>query len=180
VLVTDPNFGHLRKARAAGIPTFSGDILSEAAEHRVEFINYGTLICATDNDAYNTLVATDLSPEYGRENVFQITREKSDSTRHQLPATLGGRPFGPGEGHDALEQMVQDGWTFHVTPLSDEFTVGNWRAEHPESHVLGYIPDGGSVQFLRGEDRLKDKAKIKILSLRPPEGQTQPPADAVG
>lgn len=182
VLMTDPNFGHLRAARAAGIPTFSGDILSEAAEHRLEFINYGTLVCATDNDAYNTLVATDLAPEYGRENVFQITREKSDSARHQLPTTLGGRAFGPETAYGGLEQMLRDGWTFGLTNLTDEYDLAAWRAERPNSVVLGFVPEGGTVQLLENESGIKAGAKGQILALRSPQeapGQ-QPPADAKG
>lgn len=179
VLMTDPNFGHLRAARTAGIPTFSGDILSEAAEHRVEFINYGKLVCATDNDAYNTLVATDLAPEYGRDNVFQITREKSDSSRHQLPATLGGRPIGPEIGYRGFEDLVRDGWTFHVTQLSPEFTLSNWRDQRPDSHILGYFPQGGSIRFIGNGDDLRDMSDIRLLSMRPPEvGKSQPPSDA--
>lgn len=49
--MTDSNFRHLRRARSAGIQTFSGDSLSESAKHRLEFINYATLVMATDNDA---------------------------------------------------------------------------------------------------------------------------------
>ena len=87
----------------AGIATFSGDILSEAAEQRVELVSYATVLAATDNDAYNTLVATDLAPEFGRENVFQITREKGDRKRHQLPTTLGAtrRNWWPGSARRA-------------------------------------------------------------------------------
>lgn len=180
VLMTDPNFGHLRRARSAGIPTFSGDILSEAAEHRLEFINYGTLVAATDNDAYNTLVATDLSPEYGRENVFQIMREKSESARHQLPRTLGGQRFGPDMPYRDLENLVADGWTFRVTRLSDEFGFDAWRAEHTDSVLLGWLPDGGSIKLVRYDTEIKSAADVRLIAMRPPEERagTQPPSEA--
>ena len=55
-----------------------------------------TVIAATDNDAYNTLVATDLAPEFGRDNVYQLTRETSESARYALPPKLGGRTIGAG------------------------------------------------------------------------------------
>ena len=125
---TYPNFIRLRKARAAGIDTFSGDILSEAAEQRVELVSYATLIAATDNDAYNTLVTTDLAPEFGRENVFQVMREKSESSRHQLPRTLGGRPLGLEATHAELRDLIAQGWRFRSTRLSEEFTLEDWRA----------------------------------------------------
>ena len=139
VLMTDPNFIRLRKARAAGIDTFSGDILSEAAEQRVELVSYATLIAATDNDAYNTLVTTDLAPEFGRENVFQVMREKSESSRHQLPRTLGGRPLGLEATHAELRDLIAQGWRFRSTRLSEEFTLEDWRAESPEARLLAQI-----------------------------------------
>ena len=71
VLIADPNRARLRAARQAGVNTFYGDVLSEAAEHNLELAQYGRIIALSDNDAYNTLVTTDLGPEFGRDNIFQ-------------------------------------------------------------------------------------------------------------
>ncbi len=178
VLMTDPNFGHLRAARTAGIDTFSGDILSEAAEQRLEFVSYATLVAATDNDAYNTLVATDWAPEFGRDNVFQVMREKNDSARHQLPRTLGGRRFGPDETHAGMEQLIRDGWTFRTTRLSEEFTLEDWRAERPVAHLVARISPAGEITLIRKDEEVKPAADVRIIALRPP-GESdgdQPPA----
>lgn len=169
VLMTDPNFIRLRKARAAGIDTFSGDILSEAAEQRVELVSYATLIAATENDAYNTLVTTDLAPEFGRENVFQVMREKSESSRHQLPRTLGGRPLGLDATHTELRQLVAEGWQFRSTRLSEEFTLEDWRNESPDARLLAQITTGGEIKFMRKNEEFKGGAGIQVIALRPPE-----------
>lgn len=169
VLMTDPNFIRLRKARAAGIDTFSGDILSEAAEQRVELVSYATLIAATENDAYNTLVTTDLAPEFGRENVFQVMREKSESSRHQLPRTLGGRPLGLEATHTELRQLVADGWRFRSTHLTEEFTLEDWRAESPEARLLAQITTSGEIKFMRKNEEFKGGDGIHVIALRPPE-----------
>ena len=89
VLVTDPNRANLRHARSAGIPTFYGDILGEAAEHSVEFLEYRTVLAATDNDAYNTLVVADLGPEFGRDEVWRLARP----TENQVPPRPSAQPF---------------------------------------------------------------------------------------
>ena len=169
VLMTDPNFIRLRKARAAGIDTFSGDILSEAAEQRVELVSYATLIAATDNDAYNTLVTTDLAPEFGRENVFQVMREKSESSRHQLPRTLGGRPLGLEATHAELRDLLAQGWRFRSTRLSEEFTLEDWRAESPEARLLAQITTSGEIKFMRKNEEFKGGDGIHVIALRPPE-----------
>ena len=180
VLMADPNFGHLRAARAAGIETFSGDILSEAAEQRLELVSYSMLVAATDNDAYNTLVATDLAPEFGRDNVFQVMREKSDRARHQLPSSLGGRPFGPEQTHAKLNQLVRDGWTFRVTRLTEEFTFEDWRAKRPDTHLFARISPAGEIRLIRKDEEVKPAKDVRLVALRPPlteEASEQPPAD---
>ncbi|MGY9050525.1 MAG: cation:proton antiporter, partial [Rhodobacterales bacterium] len=136
VMIADPNHAHLRAARDAGIETFFGDILSEAAEHRLDLVRYEQIIAATDNDAYNTLVATDLAPEFGRENVFQLRRAKEQSTRHALPASLGGRAFGPDDTYISANARVFDGCEFRVTKLSEEFTLEKWRETHPNGDAV--------------------------------------------
>ncbi|MDO6589657.1 sodium:proton antiporter [Loktanella sp. D2R18] len=180
VLMTDPNFGNLRSARAAGIPTFSGDILSEAAEQRLELISYATLVAATDNDAYNTLVATDLAPEFGRDSVFQVMRAKNDSARHQLPRTLGGRKFGPEETHHGLEALIAQGWTFRVTRLTEEYTLQHWRQNRPEAHLFARIDTAGAIKLIRKDEEVKPAPDVRIIAMRPPgdEDGEQPPADS--
>jgi NhaP-type Na+/H+ or K+/H+ antiporter len=178
VLMTDPNHGHLSAARVAGIDTFSGDILSEAAEQRLELVNYATLVAATDNDAYNTLVATDLGPEFGRENVYQVTRENRSSARHQLPRTLGGRPFGANATHAEMARLVQDGWTFRVTRLSAEFSFDDWRRKRPEAKLVGRISPAGAIRLIRKDEDAKGAPDVRLLSLLPPGGDGDVPQTA--
>ncbi|RYH03241.1 sodium:proton antiporter [Salipiger sp. IMCC34102] len=180
VLMTDANFGHLRKARTAGIATFTGDILSEAAEQRLELVSYDKLLAATDNDAYNTLVATDLGPEFGRENVFQIERTRTDGARHTLPATLGGRPFGHGVTFDEWERLVKAGWTFRITRLTEEFTLAHWQEKRPRSHLVGRILPNGDFRLLHEDEEIRGIPDTRLIALRPPDpktGSVQPPAD---
>ncbi|MFZ3582651.1 cation:proton antiporter [Loktanella sp. DJP18] len=169
VLMTDPNFGHLRAARAAGISTFSGDILSEGAEQRLELISYATLLAATDNDAYNTLVATDLAPEFGRENVFQVARQKTESARHTLPATLGGRTFAQGATFEEMNRLIREGWTFRVTRLTAEFTLKDWSEKRPASHLVARILPNGDFKMVSDVADMRGIPDTRIIALRPPE-----------
>lgn len=168
VLVSDPNHGKLRSARAAGIPTFSGDILAEAAEDRLEFVSYATVLAATDNDAYNTLVSTDFGPEFGRANVAQVAREGADSHRHALPRTLVGRPIGNDQTLRDYNGLIADGWTFRVTELTDEFTYEDWRAKTPEAILMAVIGKKSEFSFVRNDaDRVAPTAGQRLISMQP-------------
>lgn len=179
VVITDPNHGHLRAARAAGIETFTGDVLSEAAEHRLEFMRFGTALTATDNDAYNTLVATELAHEMGRENVYQVTREKSDRARHQLPASLGGRRFGEANTHAELNHLIFQGWTLRMTRLTEEYTFEDWRAARPEARLLGIISASGAIKFLSSDQELKPAPDLRLITMLPPGAEPSRPPKAL-
>ncbi|WP_343082061.1 sodium:proton antiporter [Ostreiculturibacter nitratireducens] len=168
VLVTDPNHGRLYRARAAGVPTFYGDILGEAAEQSVEHLHYETLIAASDNDAYNTLVATDLAPEFGRAKVWQIARAKEGKARHALPTQLGGRSFGSGRTHSEFEALMTEGWVFRVTRLTEEFGYEDWREKRPGAILLGRLSEKGEFSFVREDKLPKFAPGMRLISLLPP------------
>ncbi len=174
VLIVDPNRAHLRAARAAGLPVFSGDILSEAAEHTLDLVPYGMVITATDNDAYNTLVATDVAPEFGRENVFQLTRAKDESRRHALPATLGGRRVSGDMTWSDANTRLREGWTFRATGLTDDFTLDDWLEKNAEALIMAETDKNGVLRLLGEGDNPRGGAGSRIIAFVPPA------ADAAG
>lgn len=159
VLVADANWWRLRAAREAGLPTFQGDILSEVAEHHIELMRYGVILAASDNDAYNTLICTDLAPEFGRDAVFQLARAK-EGGRASLPASLGGRRLASDVTYGDFAKRHAEGWTFRATKLTAEYSMDQWRAARPDAILLGYISDSGRLLFEapdadRGTDGLR-------------------------
>lgn len=176
VLITDGNRSRLRGAREAAVPSFYCDILSEAAEHGLEFMRYGKVVAATDNDAYNTLVATDLAPEFGRENVFQLKRAKQESSRHALPATLGGKPLGAGHSYFEMNRLLTEGWRFRVTRLSEEFTLEDWRAKNAGAVVLARLTSGGDLRLLAEEEEFRAPPDTRLIAMAPPEGEEAAPS----
>jgi hypothetical protein len=167
VMISDPNRSHLREAREAGLSIYTGDILSEGAEHRLDLVAYETVIAATDNDAYNTLVATDLAPEFGRENVYQLTREASDNARYALPPNLGGQSIGAGETYLELQRRMWDGWEFRQTTLSEEFTLDDWREKNPEGIPIADMGPRGTLRLLGPKDDPKDAKGTRLIAMLP-------------
>jgi len=156
VLIADRNWNHLKAVRQAHIPFFYGEVLSEVAEHHVEFNQFGYLIAATDNDAYNALVCTDFGPEIGRANVFQLARVASEEKeRHTLSFTLGGRVLFTGGGsYTEMADRIRAGWTFQITGLSEDYDFATYLAERSEDHrVLLVKRASGRLAFAsKGND----------------------------
>ncbi len=184
VLISDPDHRRLARARGAGLEVFSGDILSEVAEHNVELVAYDIVIAATDNDAYNTLVATDLGPEFGRDNVFQTARDGEERERLALPPSLGGRGLVDRLSAAEQDSRMIDGWSFGITRLTEEFRLEDWRAKRPRGLVVGQIDQQGRVAFLQPDDELRDQPGTRLLTFLPPEDGPEaarhPPAPPEG
>ncbi|WP_323783080.1 cation:proton antiporter [Thalassovita sp.] len=178
VLLTDPNRSHLRTARQLGLSTFFGDVLSEAAEHNLELAQYARLVALTDNDAYNTLVTTDLAPEYGRDNVFQLARAKEGQARHALPATLGGRVFAQGRSFDELQALTRAGWEFRSTTLSEEYDFEQWRVERPDALLVTAIYPKGELRFPREDSSLKGGDGVRLIYFAPPKPKQKAQSEA--
>lgn len=175
VLVADPNRDHLRGARGAGLATYYGDILGESAESHVAFLAYDSLLAASDNDAYNTLVATDLAPEFGRDAIWQIARHREDAPRHALPSQLGGQGIAGGLTFDQLADRIEAGWTCRVTRLSETYPLAAWIAARPEAVPLAVV-EGDRLRLIADPAALSVRPGAQIVALTPPER----PAPAAG
>ncbi|MFX0540355.1 cation:proton antiporter [Roseovarius sp. S4756] len=180
VLIADANRARLRSARELGLPIYVGDILSEGAEHGVEFISFGRVVATSDNDAYNTLVVTDLAPEFGREHVYQLKRAKQEQTRHALPATLGGRSIAGGLRYLELAQYMQQGWEVRATNLTEEYGLDAWREDNPESIPLAEVTPDRALRILAADAELKAGAGMRLLALSPGRDRTSEAAERNG
>lgn len=177
VLVSDANHLRLRSARKLGLPIFYGDILSEAAEHNVQLSQYTRVLAVSENDAYNTLVTTDLAPEFGRNNVFQITREKSEGSRHELPSSLGGRPIGQCGTYRDMLSLLRQGWEFRVTPLSEEYGFDAWRADRPDGKIVCVIGAKGGLFFPEDDSQIEAAEGKHLLHFSPAKKDRKTVAD---
>ncbi len=167
VLVADANRSRLRSVRDAGVPVFFGDILSEAAEHGIEIMSYGRVIAVSDNDAYNTLVATDLAPEFGRDNVFQLKRARQHQSRHALPPTLGGRNIAGGMGYYEIARKSTEGWKVRSTRMTEDFSLKDWQEHNPDAVLLAEYSEKGTLRLISETSEPKAEPGTRILSFGP-------------
>ena len=168
VMMIDRNWHKLGPARAAGLPTYFGELLSEAAEHSVDLGRYGTLIAATDNDDYNALVCTDVGPELGRNKVFQIGRHERSEGEHDMPVTIGGRTLlNSGASVDLLGLRMARGWAFRVDTVSEEQSFDDFvEARHEKAETVALIRNG-QVRFAYEAHVLAGKSGDLVVSFAP-------------
>ena len=153
VLIAERNWWRLRNARNQGIRVYYGEILSEAAEHSVDLHHYGALLAVSDNDDYNALLCTDLAPEFGRTNVFQIDRHEDNLREGDLPVTIGGRTLARGYPFEYFARNHAEGWAFKLTNISTEYPLKHYKETRPEAEILAVVSPNGTLKFA-GPDHL--------------------------
>ncbi|MEM9725375.1 MAG: sodium:proton antiporter [Pseudomonadota bacterium] len=186
VLIADQNWMALREARQEGLETFYGEILSETAEHSVDFNPYGLLIAATVNDAYNTLVCTDYAPELGRGNVRQLYPiREPNSGRLSVSHELGGAPLFT-KDLTALEvrrRMAAD-WRVKTTRLSGQFDLDQALHENGADGVkptpLALIRADGRLVLASPERELRGAPEDRVIMLAPPRAEDPTAASESG
>ncbi|PHP67575.1 sodium:proton exchanger [Zhengella mangrovi] len=177
VLIADTEWERIREARLSDIPVYFGEVLSEDAHHSLALNRYQNVIAATPNDAYNTLVCTDLGPEVGRSHVFQIGSAKERSERLALNFTLGGRPLTrePALGWFDFQVNIARGWGIQATRLSEEFTFDKYLETRAEGTrmILWRKPSGQLVFASTTGKDVVPQAETVILSFAPPKADGQ-------
>lgn len=178
VLIADDNWDHLQKARSRNLPTYFGDILSEHAHHEVNMNQWSAVIAASDNEAYNALVCTELGPEIGRNRVFQIGKRKSTGHERGLHFTLGGRQLMPsGKKFDTLNEAIHDKWQFRSVRLSDETLLEDVKNRMSEEEdLLGWMRPSGEFALPGAMGEINPAGNATLIIFGPPKSAVRAPS----
>ena len=170
VTIADNSWQRLAPARQKGIPTYHGEILSEATEERLDLTQFQVLAAATGNEAYNALVCNEFAPEIGRDNVYQLGDASDDDDPRTLPESLRGRTlFTSGHGVEDIVEREEQGWTFRKTKISEQFDYEAARAAlPPEGDMLLLLRRTGALRFFSHASRPTPQPGDTILSYVPP------------
>jgi NhaP-type Na+/H+ or K+/H+ antiporter len=180
VMVVDANWVSLKPARAAGIPTYHGEILNEATEHNLDLSPFQVLVAATDNEAYNTLVCSEFAPEIGTDKVYQLGAPGDETDHRALPSSLRGRAlFASGLGVTEVAERQLEGWVFRRTRLSDQFDIHAARETLPAAaDMLLLLRPDGTMRFFTHASAPEPQPGDTIVSFSPPRHKTPEEAAA--
>jgi NhaP-type Na+/H+ or K+/H+ antiporter len=119
VMIADASWNRLGRARMAGIRTYRGDILSEAAEHTIDLNEFEYMLAVTDDDAYNALILADFGPELGRSHVLTLKPAQEKKGVGYTPAFRGEAILDNVDFWEVVDR-ARAGWTFVAPKLGEE------------------------------------------------------------
>ncbi|MGI8313473.1 cation:proton antiporter [Halobacillus mangrovi] len=171
VLIADSSWERLSKARSTGIKSYHGEILSEQTEYYLDMTPYEYLIAATELDSYNALVCTTFVPEFGRNNLFQLSLSNREGDNLEgLVHTIGGRVlFKEGASWEELNDMVENGYVFRKTNITEQYTYKKYLENIDDHALLLFIKKPtGKIEFYSSEVDLRAENGDVVVSLTPP------------
>lgn len=146
VVVADVSWQRLRPVRQAGLRSYHGEVLSEVTEHHLDLADIRYVLAATENDAYNALVCSDLGPEIGRAAVFQTGPESGSGTERHAHSLGGVVTPALQPGIFDLVARLRQGWSFQKTRLTEKFDE--------EAYLAGRPAEAATLLLLRQDGRL--------------------------
>ena len=152
VLLSDTEWGEVRKARMDGLNVYFGQIVSDHAEGVVDHGNVGYLLGMSGRSYKNVLASVHFRPELGGNGVF-ILDVKEPGTTARSQEMVGNlkvpRLFGKDMHYGEFERIHAEGGEFRVTRFTDTFGFSEYRDSLPGPTVplLGIDPNGRLVPF---------------------------------
>ncbi len=144
VLLADTNRENLTEARLEGLPTYHGNILSEAGRDELDLTGIGRLVALTPNQEVNNLAALQFVEFFGRAEVYQVQVQVKRGKRAELEPQ-GRRLFGAEVLLADLLDSFPEGVEVRKTRLTREFGWNEWKASHGDQALPCFLIQGGST-----------------------------------
>jgi len=165
VMVIDQSRTAIRAARREGLAVHRGDILAEAHGHDIDMGKYQQMLALSENDAENQLIASDLGPEMGYEQITIVADNERGVGGEGRARSL----LKSGRTLDELEDLVKAGWQFSSTNITEKFGWKDFQAnlEEDEEVVAVHKSDGRLLMFTNGPAPLVEAEDEVISFIRP-------------
>ena len=172
VTLADSNWDALRRARMAGLKTYFGSIVSDHADHHLDFTGVARLLAMSNRPAQNTLACLHYRSELGTDGVFALrTSEDHDKAKMTLTGSLK-MPWLFDDRIDdvALEKALDSGAVIKTSKLRDNYTLADMKArsEGLAIPLFAISPKKRLVPFTsNAEPQAKSGWEIMALHLKP-------------
>ena len=118
VLLCDTNWEAVAEARMAGLPTFYGSPVSEAADRHLDLVGIGRLMALSPSAQMNALAAHRYAHEFGRGSIYWVEAggERAQRSAKNVAGRPGNRLFGDDVTWPKLASMIAAGAEVRRTP----------------------------------------------------------------
>lgn len=134
-VVADSDYSGIRTARMEGLETYFGNVVSEAADHKLDLVGIGRLFAMSLHPELNTLAAMRYRPEFGSAHVHVLLtpRETMGSEKQRIARHIQGQiMFGEDVNIGDLVALMEKGGEVYTTRLTESF---GWEAY--QKHFAG-------------------------------------------
>jgi len=176
VVIADTEWGRLQSARQQGVNTWFGEVLSDMADEAMALDNIYTVLAATGNNHYNSMVCNHFAPHLGRHRVFQPFDSGYERSKRVVSETRRGiTAFSANVSFAELWTRMIRGWVIRKTVITETYTEKDFLAKLPEDAVrLAIIPESGKLEWLSQKAR-KLQTGDTVISFIPPESSEPVP-----
>lgn len=154
VLLLDSNYHATRKARMAGLPAVTANVLSDFVTEDLDLAGIGRLLAVTSNDHVNAMACIGFGHSLGRSNVYQL-RPEGDADKHRSsvsPELTGRILFGEPVTSASLDRLEREGALVKRTCLTGEYSHEDFREYYgPEAVVLFVLRANGHLSIPTGD-----------------------------
>jgi NhaP-type Na+/H+ or K+/H+ antiporter len=172
VVLVDTNYRNVSEARMNGLRAYCSSILSETIEESADLSGIGRLLAMTGNDEVNVLATSEYAHLFGKANVYQLPpNNESTGGRGSVKELKRARElFGGGLNQRRLSELVRQGHEMKATPLTDEYTLDDFRQTHgEEAKILFLIDSPQRVQISLVGETMRSDGKQTVIALIPPK-----------
>lgn len=174
VVIADSEWGRLQNARQQGVETWFGEVLSDMADEAMALDSVYTVLAATGNNHYNSMVCNHYAPHLGRHRVFQPYDSGDERNSRVVSETRRGiTAFSEKIAFAELWTRLIRGWHIRKTTITDTYTEKTFLENLPEGAVrLAVIPEGNKLQWLSQTGRKHQEGDV-VISFVPPEEKSK-------
>jgi TrkA-N domain len=153
-------------ARLSGLAAVRASVLDDELWSEVAESGASTFAAMTSSDEANVLACRRMATLIGRRNVFRVVTGRKEHSGLGSSSGTAGRPLFGGATLAHLGTLLEEGWRFRVTPLTDAFDGSAYRLAHPESQVAGVIRSG-SVDLVASDRPIRLRPGDEVIGLAP-------------
>jgi CPA1 family monovalent cation:H+ antiporter len=170
VLLCDTSWEAVAEARMAGLPTFYGSPVSEAADRHLDLVGIGRLLAISPSAQLNALACLRYAPEFGRARIYwaETAGERSARSARSVSGRPGARLFEEEVTWPRLASMVAAGAEIRRTKLTETFDLDAWRAEHEDAVPLFALTPEGRLRMFQQAPPIEPVAGWTVFALGAP------------